>query len=189
MSKKAVVRMLPKLGNPPVFAYRDEILRPLAVDWESDDPYGARGTGDGHPLILVDMDTGKDVAMFVWEAYRAPARIDWADVARRFFGAVATGDFAAGEMRVLMALFGMIGFGNAAVIDRAKLAPLCGMSSAAAVGKALVELERKGAVVKVRAKRVTRYAYRLNANLGATSGSRLGSSSPNHQPIAREASA
>jgi hypothetical protein len=165
------VRLFPRLGNAPVYAYRDEILKPIATpaDIESD---------TRRLMVLTDIDTGTDVAWFAWEPYQAPQKLDWADVSRRFFAHVASsGEYRPVEMRVLMHIFSVAGFGNAVSIPGAEIARVLGLHRSQ-VSKALTVLVARGALVRVRDENARRTrvvnAYRLNANLGAVSGERLG---------------
>lgn len=177
MAKAA--RLFPKLGNPPVFVYREEVLKPWKPEWDRDDPY-ENMPKPGHPMALMDLSTGRETEFYVWEYYRAPARLDWLDVSRRFLGAVAaSGDYTPTEFRVLLWLFGKIGFGNAAMLNQGEVGNELRVTRSM-VGKALAGLVDKGALVKVPVTGRSEYskssAYRLNANLGVAAGERLGRS-------------
>ena len=172
----ATIRKLPKFGNAPVYTYRAERLVPFSPDWSQDEPYEAM-PGNGHAVLMMDALTGKGLGLFAWEDYQAPARMDWADVSRRFFAHAAKERVSSSEAHVLMWLFGEIGFGSAAVVRQRDAAESLGMSPKS-VSKALALLVERGALVRIDVNinrgAATLRAFRLNANYGAVAGEKLG---------------
>lgn len=167
----AVIRLFPKLGNPPVYLYRDEALKPWTDNYDA-------ATDDwkepaGHVAQLIDVTTGDSLGLFVWEPYKAPARLDWWSVSQRYMGQAARTIGSAVALRVLMVLHERIGFANAAILSVAdvceelKIAP----SQFTKAVKLLVDC---GAIERVTVPSTKRVAYRLNANFGVAPGETLG---------------